>query len=263
MTKREIIGVVLVRNEDLFLSQALANTAAFCDRFLLFDHGSSDETSNILSRFADAHADVESRRIRHPSESHDALRPLAGKEAWVFGVDGDEVYDPARLAEFKQRLLSGEFDNDWMLMGHCLHVDRIDGGLARGFPTPPSRSITKLYNFAAIDAWPGPSTERLHGGNPLFRKGFDATRKRLIFEETGWEDSPLRCLHFCFCRRSSREAELVAARPNIDETYNSPSLWTRLRQRLPVKSASSRWKHERYRRGTAISVDSTPFFPKC
>jgi len=260
MAADEIVGITLARDEDRFLGRALANASAFCDRFLLFDHGSRDGTYGIMEAFARGRGAAEARRIGHPRESHEALLPFCGKRVWVFGVDGDEVYDPAGLAALRPRLLGGEFDASWMVMGHCLHCEENGDGKAAGFLAPPSRSITKLYNFAAIDAWPGVSTERLHGGAPVFRPGFSASSKRLLFAESGWDDSPLRCLHLCFCRRSSLQPQAGPARPNIDELYNRrlPAVVNRLLARL--FPGGSRWKRERYRRGPRQSVADTPFF---
>jgi len=258
MTPHEIIGVVLVRNEDRFLDIALRNAAEFCDRFLLFDHGSTDRSPAILETFASASVPAEFRRITHPSESHDALRPLAGQSAWIFAVDGDEIYDPSGLARLRPRLLAGEFDSEWMVMGHVLHTVEFGAGDARGFAAPPSRSITKLYNFSAITAWPGRSMERLHGGEPVFRPGFDASKKRLLMNEMPWDKSPLRCLHMCFCRRSSVEDEGSSPRRNIDELYNRGGWLTRLRAAIFRRDSS--WKQERYRRGPVTTVATRPFF---
>jgi glycosyltransferase involved in cell wall biosynthesis len=258
MNAPSILGIVLVRNEDRFLTRALDNSAGFCDRFLLFDNGSRDNTPAILEAFARRHPRAEVTRIRHPRASHPALEPIAGSPTWVFGLDGDELYDPAGLAVLRPRLLAGEFDASWMLMGHCLHTESLDAGSARGFMAPPSRSITKLYNFAAIDAWPGPSSERLHGGRPVFRRGFDSSRKRLLHGECRWEDSPLRCLHVCFLRRSSIEGEGEPARRNIDERVNAGGLLQRLVAAL--RGGGSEWKRERYRRGPLVAIDATPFF---
>jgi hypothetical protein len=259
MSRCEIVGIALVRNEDRFLETALRNAAGFCDRFLLFDHESTDGSPEILARFAAEHPAATFRKIGHPSESQRALQPLAGRAIWVFGVDGDELYDPAGLQILKTRLLSGEFDSSWMVMGHCLHTEKIEKGEAVGFQAPPSRSITKLYNFAAIDAWPGESKERLHGGTPMFRRGFDASSKRLLFQESGWADSPLRCLHTCFCRRSSKDSPDPEVRQNIDEIYNRPNWISRLLSLWHRKPSG--WKHERYRRGPLTTVSAAPFFP--
>ena len=39
-----IVGIVLVRNEDVFVEQAIRNVAAFCDRIHVADHVSTDRT---------------------------------------------------------------------------------------------------------------------------------------------------------------------------------------------------------------------------
>ncbi len=258
VSSREIVGVVLVRNEDRFLEAALRNASDFCDRFLLFDHNSTDQSRDIFEKFVRAHSEAKLQIISHPSESQKALQPLAGKDLWVFGVDGDEVYDPRGLARLRPRILSGEFDDSWMIMGHSHHTEKLTQDRASGFQAPPSRSVTKLYNFRAIDAWPGDSVERLHGGSPAFRAGFTANSKRLLFHETSWEDSPLRCLHLCFCRRSSLDDQEAAARKNIDEIYNRPGWISRLMSILQKKQSG--WKQERYRRGPLTEVSTLPFF---
>ncbi len=48
----QVVGVVLVRNEDVFVEQAIRNIAAFCDRIYAVDHLSTDLTPEILRRLA-------------------------------------------------------------------------------------------------------------------------------------------------------------------------------------------------------------------
>ena len=259
-----IIGVVLVRNEDRFVRQAVRNAWGFCDRLLLVDHQSEDGTVGILREFAaepDGKATFHS--IAHPRESHALLKPFVGTDTWVFGVDGDEIYDPRGLHAFRPRLLAGEFDSHWMILGNVLHGDRVDARetSASGFPSPPSRSITKLYNFAAIDSWEGDTPERLHGGNPAFRDGHHERDKRQLQLEYSWDESPLRCLHACFVPRSSLDVAGVT-RENIMETYRGG--WTnrikRLARRLAGIPETSDWKRERYARGERLTVSAEPFF---
>lgn len=258
MISPRIVAVVLVRNEDRFLAQALENISDFCDEFLLFDHGSTDQTPAIFKRFATAGKPVKIQNISHPSLSHEELKPFANSPSWVFGVDGDEIYDPAGLARLRPRILGGEFDSHWMVMGHSLHVTNFAKGKASGYMAPPSRSITKLYNFSAISAWPGRSMERLHGGSPVFHQGFDANKKRLLFEESSWNDSHFRCLHMCFCPRSSLEKSDGSPRKNIDEIYNRGGFFQRMLSQFLKRKSD--WKQERYRRGKLTEVDSAPFF---
>jgi len=253
----QILGITLVRNEDRFLESALEATRGFCDRYLLFDHQSTDQSRRILDQFATSGPAAKVETITHPSISHDALRPLAGDPLWVFGIDGDEVYDRERLLELRPRLLAGEFNDSWMIVGNCLHADRLTEDQASGFLAPPSRSVTKLYNFAAIDAWPGKSMERLHGGTPVFRPGYDAQKKHNLADS--WDASIFRCLHLCFLARSRFDSKKSGPRKNIDELYNRvlPAPLARLLARfLPGKS----WKDDRYRRGSRVAVSIKPFF---
>jgi hypothetical protein len=181
----------------------------------------------------------------------------------VFGVDGDELYDPRGLEGFRPRLLTGEFDRHWMVLGNVLHCDRLgeEDGLASGFPSPPSRSITKLHNFAAIDSWDGDTPERLHAGNIVFRPGFSGQAKRELQFEYPWEESPLRCLHACFVLRSSLDAAGVT-RENIMETFRGG--WKNRIKRVARKLAgipeTSDWKRKRYACGERLTIQAAPFF---
>ena len=38
----QVVGIVLVSNEDVFVERAIRNMAAFCDRIYAVDHLSSD-----------------------------------------------------------------------------------------------------------------------------------------------------------------------------------------------------------------------------
>ena len=261
---KRIVGILLVRNEDLFVAQAIRNAAAFCDELLLCDHRSTDGTTGILREFASRLPHASFCELDHPRGSHDLLKPFAGTPTWVFGFDGDELYDPNGLAALRPRLLGREFDAVWRMKGnviHCLELDR-QKGRAIGHLAPPSRSITKLYNFSAIEAWSGDTVERLHGGAIRFQPGWNDAMKRNLQDEIGWEDSSLRCLHLCFLRRSSRESDQPGARENIMEIYGS-GLAGKLRHlatSLAGRRTDSRWKREHYCRGEAVAVDTAAFF---
>ena len=103
---------------------------------------------------------------------------------------------------------------------NCVAVD-LEEQTATGYLSPPSRSITKLYNFAAIDSWAGDGSERLHGGTIVFRGGYGERSVDNIGERLSWEETPLRCLHTCFLRRSHRDPEPSGApsgRPILEES---------------------------------------------
>ena len=254
MEPPRIVGIVLVHNEDLHVECAVRNVAGFCDRLLLCDHGSRDGTRAILEKIAADFPHACVHRLNHPRESHELLKPFCGTDTWIFGVDGDEIYDPAGLALLKTRLHRGDFTRVWRMKGNVLHVTSLDGATARGYAAPPSRSITKLYNFAAIRAWDGNTVERLHGGHIVFAPGWDDGMKRNLQEEMSWDSSPLRCLHLCFLPRSSRDAD-AQARTNIMETYGAG--W---RGWLRKWTGAGQWKRDYYRKGEPITVDATPFF---
>jgi hypothetical protein len=149
-----------------------------------------------------------------------------------------------------------------------LRPARRDRGPRARLPDAPCRSITKLYNFAAIRSWDGDTPERLHGGRPDFVDGYSALRRRNLHEEFAWDAAPLRCLHTCFLARSSRdEADATAAsnrpRENIMETHQAtPAVMLRRLWRTATgRGARSEWKLSRYRRGEPVEVDAADFLP--
>ena len=73
---KQIVGIVLVRNEDRFVRQAVSNILGFCDRILLVDNGSRDQTPLILRELASENPEKTCfHAIRRPRESHDLLKP--------------------------------------------------------------------------------------------------------------------------------------------------------------------------------------------
>jgi hypothetical protein len=264
----QIVGVVLVRNEDVFVEQAIRNVAAFCDRIHAVDHVSTDGTWEILQELERAYPQLDVRRSHHAGDSHALLEPYAGTPTWVFGVDGDELYDPERLAGFRKDLLAGAYGKAFKVASNVLNCVDIDPARrnATGYLSPPSRSITKLYNFAAIDEWRGDGAERLHGGNIAFRDGYDESSVDNIGERLAWDETPLRCLHACFLQRSTTEPLRSGdsyARPILEETQlQDRSLVGALKRRLRRRGIpeASAWKREKYMRGDLVTVDASPFF---
>jgi hypothetical protein len=262
-----IVGVVLLRNEDLFVEQAVRNVLDFCDEIVLCDHESRDGTVAILERLvAEQPGKLTLHRIADPSESHELIAPLAGEDVWVFGVDGDEVYDPRGLAAFRPRLLAGEFDDWWLIRGNVVHCAELDAErrTARGWPCPPSSSGTKLHNFRLIESWSGPSAERLHGLEGLRFKPPYADRKYQLHDVCAWDDSPFRMLHVCFLRRSNLDRSGGAKRWNVIDLTAPRRLPHRLLVRalgaIGVRRASP-WKAEHYRQGPLVTVSAAEFFP--
>lgn len=263
-----------MRNEDVFVEQAVRNAAAFCDRVHVVDHMSSDRTWEILQELSHDYDHVDVRRARHARVSHEVLEPYVGSETWVLRIDGDELYDPAGLGALRQDLDAGTHRHVFRVLGNVLHavdLDR-DAGTAAGYLSPPSRPISALYNLGALDSWTD-CPERLHAGRPVFRERYDWSSVDPLYERFDWDESPLRCLHACFLRRSSLDAGDVV-RPNLGElgAYRRGALGTaervvrRVAQRpagdprqVAMRRAGSGWKQEKYRRGEVVTVDASPF----
>jgi hypothetical protein len=264
----KVVGIVLVRNEDVFVEQAVRNVAEFCDWIHAVDHVSTDGTWEILQLLAREYPHLDARRANHAGESHKLIEPYAGTNTWVFGVDGDELYDPERLAGFRQELLDGAHDSAFKVASNVLNCVELEKTRrsATGYLSPPSRSITKLYNFSAIDEWRGDGAERLHGGSIAFRDGYDESSVDNIGERLPWDETPLRCLHACFLQRSTTEPPRSGdnyARPILEETQlQDRSRVGALKRRLRWRGTpeASAWKREKYMRGDLVNVDASPFF---
>jgi hypothetical protein len=183
----------------------------------------------------------------------------------VFGVDGDEVYDPAGLAAFREQLLGGAHREFFSLKSNVLNVTELDGDRARasGFLSPPSRSITKLFNFAAIDSWTRCYRQYMHDGEIAFRPGYDRETIGFLGDRYTWEDSPLRCLHVCFLRRSSLDPPNAAGHGRLSPIElggKRRSRLTSLVDRIRPAASASPWKDEKYRQGELVTKDAKPFF---
>ncbi len=259
-----IVGIMLVRNEDLFVRQAALNVRGFCDELLAVDNMSDDGTPTILRALeSESSGRLKYHRAADPGVSHGLVAGLAGTDTWVFGVDGDEIYDPKGLRRMRARMEAGEFDRDWVIFGNVFNLASIepDHSLASGYLSPPCRSMTKLYNFNAINAWYGPCRERLHGGRVVFRPGFDESKRRNLHEQTDWKHADFRCLHTCFLRRSIAEPQEPGPRRNIMDKHawgwrKIFKEFSRLARGLPL----SNWKLERYARGPLVTLPVDMFF---
>ncbi len=260
----QIVGVMLVHNEDEFVEQALRNAAGFCDHFHVADHMSTDSTWDVIRAVAAELDHVEPVRVRATGDSHALVEGYAGTDTWVFGVDGDELYDPAALARFRAELEGGAYRELFSIKSNVLNVAEFDRerSLATGYLAPPSRSITKLFNFAAIDSWTDCHRQYMHDGEIAFRPGYDRERIGVLGDRFTWEECPLRCLHVCFLRRSSLDPESAAGQGRLSPIElggKRRSRFTRLADRLRPAPAASEWKDDKYRRGDLVTRDATPF----
>jgi glycosyltransferase involved in cell wall biosynthesis len=268
----QVVCISLVRNEDRFVRQGLLNIADFCDRLLVADHMSTDHTPEILRGLEGELDHLEVRRIRHSAESHAMIEGFAGTDTWILSVDGDELYDPVGLEQFRRGLEDGAYEDVFRIRPagfHCYELDE-SRRLASGYLSPPSRPVVGLLNFAAIDSWANVTTERLHGGDVSFRPGFGWESWRHLGAELGWEQSPFRDLHVGFVRRSSRDPDIpsTTGRPNLAESgafrHDMLGALERRTRRLLGRGHGAvpdvpAWKAEKYRRGERVTVDASPF----
>jgi hypothetical protein len=152
---------------------------------------------------------------------------------------------------------------------HCVSLDRATE-VATGYLSPPSRPISSLFNFGALESWKG-GLERLEGGRTSFRPGYEWASVDSLYERYSFEESPLRYLHLCFLRRSSEDAEFVEQpRLTLSESgAHRRSLVGTLERvvRRPhasatieeVRARGSTWKLDKYRRGPLVETDAAPF----
>lgn len=262
-----IVGILLVRNEDLFIKRVILNIIHFCDQIIVADNKSKDKTGSIVKSLAERFPKIQYHYIDHPSKSHDLIKGFANKPVWIFAVDGDEIYDPIGLAILRTKILNREYSDVWMLFGNvlnCINLNQ-ENSTATGYISPPCRSMTKLYNFNLIEKWAGECPERLHGGEIAFKDEMSSGVRLLLHEKMIWEESFFRCLHICFIRRSSRDksrGDDLYFRQNISDK-NSTGIMQRafkgVASLLGMKKTSS-WKDEKYSRGPLVKKDVCPFF---
>lgn len=267
----QFVGSVLVRNEDVFIERAVRNAAEFCDHIHVLDHMSDDGTPAILRSLAVELGTLDVRRSTFSGDSHAPLEAYVGTPTWVLVVDGDCIFDPAGLAHLRESLARGEHDDVFRLRGHVLHCDEIDwkGGTVSGYMAPPSRPIVQLFNFGALRSWTG-CHQRVHGGEPVFRNGYEWHSVRDFTETTAWEGDPLRFVHTCFLRRSSSDPDSDQGRPNLNElrgyrrgvlgrirrAVRRPALDPRV---VDLHRQGLNWKQAKYRRGPRVTHDAAPF----
>ncbi|MBI2333039.1 MAG: hypothetical protein HYU84_12935, partial [Chloroflexi bacterium] len=203
-----------------------------------------------------------------PREAAIAIEPYFGTDTWIFGVDGDEIYDPQGLAVMRKKLLDGIFSKDFCIFGNVLNVTSLDikRKTAQGYLAPPSRSMTKLYNFSMIERWLN-CPERLLGDDLAFKNSFNADLRRYLHLEFDWEVSFFRCLHMPFMKRSTtQKIRLSRTRLNpdeinrIDHERNGLLRILRTAQLQVMNILGKDWKNRKYRRGPRVKKNVAVFF---
>ena len=247
--KLSIVGIMMVKNEELWIGEAIRRIVGFCDYIRVVDTGSTDDTIDIARR--ELMHTTRRYDIVHESNltrTHDHIEAYIGRNVWVFGVDGDELYDPIGLAAMRARIMNGFGKFCYQVKGMYLHVDRIDGRLMTGWVGPPSHNPTKLYNFANITAWPNDFERTMfHCKTRVISHG--AIQLNAV---TPWEASELRCLHMRFVPRTTSEVYEDAGRLTPEDMIGHGSR----KDRGGRDDANERLQ---YRKGDRHTVDMDTF----
>ena len=270
---RQIVGVWLMRDEEYFAAWSLKNAVEFCDRVLVMDNCSRDRTREISRAIAARFRHVEVLDVDDAYDTHKYLEEYAGTPTWVFGIDGDEIYDPAGLKRIRSRLLAGEFDGYWRIAGHMLHVlgIRFDRTEAFGYTQPKAGEVTKLFNFGAVESWcPGPH-ERLHGYKSIvFRPNYGRDSILSVWRHESWDKANLRCLHLPFMPRSPLDLprpdslNQPTGRANPAERMKARSPLRRIRRAIlrhldQSYDRKKNYKRRHYAKGPIVTLDITGF----
>lgn len=183
-------------------------------------------------------------------------------------MDGDEIYDPKGLAELREPLRNGTYDDVWRVYGHVLNVKSWDQkrNQVTGYSSPPARPMTKLFNLEWIESWKG-CPQRLHGGELRLKDERGPTESVLaFFHKQSWEESCFRCLHMVFIKRTSARSTGVFRGCPADEIHKEllcANFIQRLNffvyQNLRVLTGRS-GKHRAYRKGPSVTRSTEPFF---
>lgn len=239
-----IVGVMMVKNEDIHIGQAIRNIKAGLDKLIVIDTGSEDRTLEIIEEetrglLTEIHRGVD---LLH---THSCVERFCNTDTWVFGVDGDEIYHPD-IVPFLNDLRSGLYKDHYLIRGWYFHATEINGNTATGYFGPPSEYPTKLYNFKNISEWKDDHSRIL----------FQVKNRTKVggIKEIGapWDLWPVKCLHMRFFKRSSIESDTTGKRLTGDDRTGHGSR----KDRGGIDNYNLRLK---YQRGELCTIKITEF----
>ena len=268
----QFVGSVLVRNEDVFLERAIRNAAGFCDRMHVLDHMSDDGTPAILHALADELGTLDVRRSTFSGDSHKPLEPYAGTPTWVLVVDGDCIFDPdgprpparePRPGRARRRLpvagARAALRRDRRRERHRVRV--------HGAALASDRAALQLRRPGVVDG----CHQRVHGGEPVFRPGYEWHSVRDLTESAEWDAgsaalrphlllAPLDCrsrVRGAGATEPQRAARLPPWPPRtLRRAVRRPALDPRVQE---LHRQGLNWKQAKYRRGPRVTLDAAPF----
>jgi len=255
--KMKIIGISLIKNEDLYIGRVLKNIMNFCDEIIVLDNMSEDNTFETVKKLSIQYPKIKLFKIRDASTSHKFIEKYANTNTWVFGVDGDEVYDPIGLEKLRAEILDEKYQNYWSVQGNSLNVTNInyESKIAKGYLSPPSKSMIKLFNFSLLESWEE-DCQRLHGTNIVFKEEFDKEMILKMYNEHDWDSAYFRMLHLCFINRTSlnnRYKNMARLSPQ-EASYFFPSLRNIISNLSKGRlTLASEYKLRKYKKGELVT----------
>jgi glycosyltransferase involved in cell wall biosynthesis len=102
----KISGIVITHNEEEKIGPCLQSLANFCSEIIVVDSGSTDNTVQIASKYADTVIETD-----WPGFGLQKNRALdAATNEWIVSLDADEVISESLKQEIEIRIASSEYD---------------------------------------------------------------------------------------------------------------------------------------------------------
>ena len=196
-----------------------------------------------------------------PASRTSCIEPYAGTTPGCSASTATSSTTPPGSPAFARSCSAARYDSVFKVASNVLNCVELDPGAqrARGYLSPPSRSITKLYNFAAIESWHGDGSERLHGGTIVFRPA--TTSRPSTTSASGSRGTKRRCavctVAFSGARASTAEPDDPSRRPILEETRLAGPQLAR-RPQAAAATAVSRRTHPRGSGRSTCAATSSP-----
>tara|TARA_Y100000310_G_C20685231_1_gene818546 strand:+ start:1294 stop:2433 length:1140 start_codon:yes stop_codon:yes gene_type:complete len=208
---RRVVGILQVKNSDLFISTVIENTLDMLDWLVILDNNSTDNTLKIVKQLSSKNDNIITKEILTVNSGGRFLHSLCGTDTVVVKIDADEVWCPYYSKNLRNELVTQDFNQYCCLKIHdgWFHVDGID---INNEVCSGKYEDMKLYYFGNILAWCQP-TERLHGIPRTLRDGVEQDSNRQL--ETSTPTGRPAILHFPFLCLSSNGKDDF--RPGIEK----------------------------------------------
>lgn len=241
-----ILGICLVKNEDIYIYQVLKNILDFCDEIIVLNNLSTDNTIKEVNK-------IKSKKIKiynvdSPFGTNKYLKKYTNTDTWVLGVDGDELYDPVGLSEFKKELKDRKWDDYFLIKGAQINIFdlNIKDNKGTGYSNENGcRGCGKLYNFKNLTRCFSDKQERLHGYHEI-KEGC----KNIKLDD--FDNCKLRFLHLCFINRTSKNENINFK--NDDKIISFNPLINLHHNENEKKKKLSEFK-DRYKKGQTVTIN--------